>query len=392
MPETYNLKPLVASKGEKKSLLSIREKPVEPQTATRNSPDLHEILPDPEREVGAPSLMQLRRRKLPPRPRVVRTKVVKVKPPLADPRLQQFENYLIARNRSRHTIEQYILHAESFLKVADSASLDPFTNEAVDRYLVSLARDGMGANTRRWMFYLIRTLFRAHRKEWGFEPGEAPKEARKVVHVFTEADLIKLERTAEELGLKWQAMIRLENSTGLRRIEIQRLNISNFEPPYLTFVETAKGGNVIRRKLDPMTIDILQKYIAQLTATRRRADMDALFIDGKGGGRLSVDTLTRYFIQIRRRAGVKGQRAGFHAARRRRVTQLYDAGLSGAQLTQVMGWKDPTTYLNYVHEDPKETEEKMERVHPYFIGPKDGFDKAQAVVEEAGEKPKPRRA
>jgi hypothetical protein len=83
--------------------------------------------------------------------------------------------------------------------------------------------------------------------------------------------------------------------------------------------------------------------------------------------------------------------AGFHATRRRRVTQLYDAGLSGAQLTQVMGWKDPTTYLNYVHEDPKETEEKMERVHPYFIGPKDGFDKAQAVVEEAGENPKLKR-
>jgi len=59
MVETYKLKPLVASKGEKKSLLSIREKSaLEPQTVTRNSPDLPEILPDPEREIGAPSLMQ----------------------------------------------------------------------------------------------------------------------------------------------------------------------------------------------------------------------------------------------------------------------------------------------------------------------------------------------
>jgi hypothetical protein len=69
---------------------------------------LPEILPDPESEVDAPTLTQLRRRKLPPRVRVVRPKMVKVKPPLADPRLQQFENYLIARNRSKHTILTHI--------------------------------------------------------------------------------------------------------------------------------------------------------------------------------------------------------------------------------------------------------------------------------------------
>ena len=51
-----------------------------------------ELLPDPEREVGALSLMQLRRRKLPPRVRVVRPKVMKVKHPFVDTRLQQFEN------------------------------------------------------------------------------------------------------------------------------------------------------------------------------------------------------------------------------------------------------------------------------------------------------------
>ena len=63
--------------------------------------------------------------------------------------------------------------------------------------------------------------------------------------------------------------------------------------------------------------------------------------------------------------------------------QLYDAGMKGAEITQIMGWKDPTTYLNYVHEVPKETEEKLERLHPYFSGGSvDGFDKAKAVVEE----------
>jgi len=71
MVETYKLKPLVASKGEKRFLLSIREKPAsESQTGTQNAPDLPEILPDPYREVGAPTLMQLRRRKLPPRVRL----------------------------------------------------------------------------------------------------------------------------------------------------------------------------------------------------------------------------------------------------------------------------------------------------------------------------------
>ena len=105
MVETYKLKPLRANKGEKKSPISIRGKPEpEPQTVTRNAPDLPEILPDPYREAGAPSLTQLRKRKLPHRPKVMKTKMAKARPPIADPRLQQFENYLIARNRSRHTI------------------------------------------------------------------------------------------------------------------------------------------------------------------------------------------------------------------------------------------------------------------------------------------------
>jgi len=348
-----------------------------------------EILPDPEREVGLPTMAQIRRRKLPLRPRKLRQKVVKAKPPLADERLQLFENYLIARNRSKHTIEQYILHAGTFIKSADSAGFDPFTSQAVDLYIANLARAGKGATTRRWTYYLIRTFFRAHRKEWGFEPGEAPKKGKKVVHVFSEADLLLLERSAEAMGLEWHAMIRLENCTALRRDEIQRLNISNFQPPYLTSVQTAKGGDVVRHKLDPLTLDILQRYITKLTATRRRADMEALFINGKSGGRLSLSSLSDHFLQIRRNAGVEGKRAGFHATRRRRVTQLYDAGMKGAEITQIMGWKDPTTYLNYVHEVPKETEEKLERLHPYFSGGSaDGFDKAKAVVEEAGEKPK----
>jgi hypothetical protein len=38
----------------------------------------------------------------------VRPKVVKVKPPIADPRLLQFENYLIARKRSKHIFLTHI--------------------------------------------------------------------------------------------------------------------------------------------------------------------------------------------------------------------------------------------------------------------------------------------
>jgi hypothetical protein len=144
MVETYKLKPLRANKGEKKSLLSIREKPAsESQTVMRNALDLPEILPDPDREVGAPTLAQLRKRKIPPRPRVVKPKVARARRPIADSRLLQFENYLIARNRSKHTIEQYILHAGNFLKSADSASLDPFARAYLDSLCLA-ERTNMG--------------------------------------------------------------------------------------------------------------------------------------------------------------------------------------------------------------------------------------------------------
>jgi hypothetical protein len=143
MVETYKLKPLRANKGEKKSLLSIREKPVGPQTSIQNAPHSPELLPDLEREMGASTLAQLRKRKLPPRPRVVKPKVARARRPIADSRLLQFENYLIARNRSKHTIEQYILHAGNFLKSADSASLDPFARAYLDSLCLA-ERTNMG--------------------------------------------------------------------------------------------------------------------------------------------------------------------------------------------------------------------------------------------------------
>lgn len=81
-----------------------------------------------------------------------------------------------------------------------------------------------------------------------------------------------------------------------------------------------------------------------------------MWVRGRGKNRLSLRQLSDIIKQIKDEAGIKKERAGFHANRRRFVTFLDEHGMSAKEITDYMGWKDPRTVFRYI-------QPKTEAVH-----------------------------
>jgi len=242
---------------------------------------------------------------------------------------------------------------------------DAFDRGSVDGFLASFRRRGAGGNYQRWIYYVLKTFFRALERPWPFEPKEAPKPSQRNAPVFTMDEMRRMEMVAERRGPRDHALIRLENVVGLRRIEIRNLNIKDYQPPHLR-VETAKHGNLVWRRLDPVTCKILDEWIRVRRRKRRQEDPDALFIRGEHGPRLSLSGLSHIIRSIREEASIAKPQAGFHATRRGRITFLHREGFSGAELTKEWGWVSPTTVQTYIRLSKRDVERKLVEKDPYF--------------------------
>ena len=313
--------------------------------------------------------------------------------------LDSFEDYLLARGRSSFTVENYGRAAKKFLATVKEGE-DPFTKRCVDRHLAAMNRAGMSGVHRRWTYYAMNAFFKAHEREWPYVKGDAPKaKENEDVPVLDEPLMIRMEEYARKQSLKRGpkgyngkrnfSLIRLERCVGLRRIEIQMLNMDDFTPgsgsrPSYLRVATAKGGKTVMRVIDPETANALAEWISVLRRHSSRKDKEAIFIRGLRGNRLSLRGLNHIFQGIREKAGIDMPGAGFHAMRRGRVTGLHEGGMSGPEITKEFGWESDETVNRYIRLSKRRVEEKVMTVHPMFK--ENGkFDKTEAVAEEVAE-------
>jgi len=281
--------------------------------------------------------------------------------------LGRFEDYLLARGRK--SAGRYLQVAQRFLEANPEET--PFEAHNVNRFLAGLSRGGAKGRTLRWNYYVVKSFFRALGHPWPFDAGEAPKtEENEDVPVFTSEEMLALEEAAKgwenpELAARNYAIVRLENAIGLRRGELQALNIRDYMKPHIR-VETLKGGHTVRRALDPETCRAIDEWIKIRRRKRKQVDPDALFTRGGRGPRLSLSGLNYVFKAIREKAGIEKDGAGFHASRRGRVTDLHRRGVSGPALTKEWGWKSKETVNTYIRLSKREVEEAVQEAHPYF--------------------------
>jgi len=243
------------------------------------------------------------------------------------------------------------------------SSPEPFEKRHVEDYLSWKRRRGCSGSTLRHRYYALKALFKALGRPWPLEKPPAASTPRRPM--LTLEEMAAMEEAARRRSPRDLALVMLENTVGLRRTEIRNLNISDYRRPWI-WVKTGKKGRRVRRELDPRTCDALDRWIRIRRRKRRQEDPDALFVRGTRGPRLSLRGLSHILAEIRREAGVERPGAGFHAIRRRVVTDLHQSGLSAPELTREFGWRSLRTVDTYIRLSKEDVEEKIRRIHRRF--------------------------
>lgn len=297
-----------------------------------------------------------------------------VTPEVAE-KLKRLENYLLARNRTEGTLEQYIRVAVKFLSVPDS-----FTREGVDGFLADLHRRGLGNESIRWHHYVLKTLFKCWGIVFPIEEDEAPRGDIPRPPIFSEEQMTAMEEVAAQMGKREHAMVRLSNAIGIRRGEIRNINIGDYVAPRI-MIRTLKGGYEVQRLLDPRTCEVLDEYLKEHVAVTGKADREAFFVRGRRGPRLSLRGVNLVYARVRDRAQI--EEGGLHAARRGRITGLVRAGMPTPEIVKEWGWRKSDTVNTYVRLTKQDAEKKLVIMHPYFVDAKKPYDRAEAVKDES---------
>jgi integrase len=268
--------------------------------------------------------------------------------------LNLFRRTLEAKNLPKDTTDKYIAVVEKFLGIVGYQ--DAYNEADVTLFLSEQKRAGKKGATLRFYFSALKRFFRALALPWEFDVGDAPQIEEQYQPMFEKEEMEAMEKVAEKRGLRDLAIVRLAYVVGLRRIELHTMDRIDYRRPEI-YVKTAKHGNPVWNDLDEKTCNILDAYLEI-----RKDRNPAMFVRGRGRSRLSRRTLSEILKAIREEAGVAKPRAGFHASRRKQVTDLDDAGVMPKQITIYKGWKDDRTVLRYTKPKPDKVREKIRGV------------------------------
>jgi len=259
----------------------------------------------------------------------------------------------------------YTAVARRFLAWADGRSLD---KQAVQDYILHLQKEGFTSESRRFIFGVIRKLYRVNNLSWPFVPGDGPRAEVDVYAPALHPDAIRrMIQAAVEGALTPQesAFLALSTVYWLRRVEMMNLRPEHLDLRDLSIaIPTAKAGEV-RYHLIPQEIaSPLQDY--------------------DFGERVHLHGLWELFRSIEAKAGVEHPpEVGWHAIRRTLSTLLAER-LPLMVVRVFMGWKGergdmPKRYYatSFVGRPGgeeirlgawrREVDEEVFRVHPFLL-------------------------
>jgi site-specific recombinase XerD len=162
----------------------------------------------------------------------------------------------------------------------------------------------------------------------------------------------------------WVTVLALLYGTGLRRGELERLNVECFDQAHGTLrIDGRKTGAERCVPLPPMVLQCLEAYLPRRhnVLERNSALGERALLITRSGTRLNAQTISNTIHQIARRAGVSI--CSLHQFRHTCASDLLEAGVHLAQVQRVLGHSVIATTVRYVHIADPQRHEAM-RMHP----------------------------
>jgi site-specific recombinase XerD len=162
------------------------------------------------------------------------------------------------------------------------------------------------------------------------------------------------------------AVIELAYGCGLRRCELQRLDVADIRQEERTISVKGKGGRLRIVPIGEQTLKELQYYLYYIRPKilKGSGTTKALFVTWhKGGSRIKAQTISTVFHRLRRKYGLERAFCA-HGLRHAFATDLVRSGAAVQDVSAMLGHKKLTSTQVYTHLVPKELKKHHHRFHP----------------------------
>ncbi|ULH27633.1 tyrosine-type recombinase/integrase [Leptospira weilii] len=185
------------------------------------------------------------------------------------------------------------------------------------------------------------------------------------------------------LGLRDRTMLEVVYSTGIRRMELGNLCLSDIDFQTRTvLVREGKGKKTRVIPISERALSWVRRYLERSRfVLSRNADEPHLFL-GKSGRKMEHGSITSLFAVFREAASVK-KRQAVHIFRHTTATGMLDNGADIRHVQEMLGHETLSTTQIYTHVAIRKLKEVYDKTHPSLHTPD-----PSSLVGESSEKEK----
>jgi integrase/recombinase XerC len=284
--------------------------------------------------------------------------------------------YLVAeRDASPYTVKNYSHEISEFIVFAKEqgvTQLDQIDRNVLRLYLTWLAAEGIVKSSiarrlselRSFGKFLVRQgVLKAN----VFSVVSAPTPGKRLPEYLERdeaAALVTAPDTSTPAGLRDRAILEVMYAAGLRVSELVGLNVDNVDLARGQVRVWGKGGKERVGLLGQPAIHALKAYIRDgRPKLLKGKSSQALFVNQRGGRRLTTRAVGMLLNKYAQRADVKG-RVHPHLLRHTFATHLLDGGADLRVVQELLGHADLATTQVYTHVTQARAREVYRKAHP----------------------------
>jgi len=165
------------------------------------------------------------------------------------------------------------------------------------------------------------------------------------------------------VGLRNLAALEVLYGTGLRRMELLRLNVSDLRLGEGLAYILGKGNKERLVPLGKAAVAALERYLREGRPQLMKGNLPALWLSPHHGGRASKDELLQALKVMAKQAGIR-KRIGFHLFRHTCATHLLRGGADLRSIQTLLGHSDLNTTAIYTRVEISDLQKIIDQCHP----------------------------
>lgn len=282
------------------------------------------------------------------------------------------ESLRLDRGASAHTLAAYrsdlLQWAEA---LGESKRSPPFaappTPDEVEHAKTVLHQRGLEARSLARKTSALRQFFKFLATEHGW-PAElalslqVPRAQAALPQTLSAAEITQLLDAAAESSPRDRAMVFTLYASGLRVSELVGLAVGDVDLELSSVRVTGKGGKQRLVPLAKPACEAIEVYLQEQRPALRPLD-DALFVNQRGGARLTRQAFWQILKELGVRAGIAHPFSP-HTLRHAFATHLLQGGMGLRSLQMLLGHASIATTEIYTHVENRTLQEAHRQFHP----------------------------